>query len=67
MCEEGWNLFLQMLTLNPNKRITASQALQHPYFMKTSLQECSKEELTTIVPGEWHEWEVKNLQKKRTN
>lgn len=67
MCEEGWNLFLQMLTLNPNKRITASQALQHPYFMKTSLQECSKEELTTIVPGEWHEWEVKNLQKKRTS
>lgn len=28
----GFNLLKQLLTLDPSKRITASQALQHPYF-----------------------------------
>ena len=32
--EDGHNLLKRMLLLNPNKRITAKQALRHPYFSK---------------------------------
>jgi len=32
LCEYGRSLLSSMLVLNPNKRITAKQALRHPYF-----------------------------------
>ena len=38
MCREAFDLISKLLTLNPNKRITASDALQHPFF--TNHPEC---------------------------
>ncbi|XP_067132750.1 cyclin-dependent kinase 4-like [Centruroides vittatus] len=34
MCSDGIDLLQKMLTFNPNKRITASQALRHKYFQE---------------------------------
>ncbi|XP_022899663.1 cyclin-dependent kinase 6 isoform X2 [Onthophagus taurus] len=33
LCEEGFDLITKMLAFNPLKRITASDALHHPYFL----------------------------------
>lgn len=48
------DLLLRMLTLDPNKRISAKEALQHPYF-QTSPEPCEPSQLplpksTTIEP-----------------
>ncbi|KAJ8960139.1 hypothetical protein NQ318_003858 [Aromia moschata] len=32
ICENAIDLIMSMLTFNPNKRITALEALNHPYF-----------------------------------
>ncbi|KAA6369890.1 MAG: putative Serine/threonine-protein kinase/endoribonuclease ire-1, partial [Streblomastix strix] len=40
-----WNLLSKMLEFDPNKRITASEALQHPYFTSPeALSDISKEQ-----------------------
>jgi len=53
------DLLEKMLTLDPNKRITAKEALEHVYF-KTQPLPCLSEQLPTIK-GEAHEYEVKHI------
>ena len=56
-----YDLALQLLRMNPKKRMTASGALRHPYF-KEDPPVCPLNFLKT-VKGEWHEFEAK--QKRR--
>lgn len=37
---EAKDLIARMLTVEPSKRITAAQALEHPYLKVTPLQPC---------------------------
>lgn len=46
--EEGIDLLEKMLALNPNKRISASEALKHPFFSVEPLP-CTNEEIAQIV------------------
>jgi CTD kinase subunit alpha len=65
MSSEAWNLFTSLVELDPKRRITAQDALRHPYFTQEAPLECPKEELATLLEGEWHEFETKNLRRKR--
>ncbi|RUS32532.1 hypothetical protein BC938DRAFT_475147 [Jimgerdemannia flammicorona] len=53
-----------LLSLDPAKRPSASQALQFDYFTKEDPEACSPERLPKIK-GDWHEYETK--QRKRKN
>ncbi|EGV60254.1 serine/threonine protein kinase, CMGC, CDC2/CDK sub [Yamadazyma tenuis] len=62
MTEDSFDLALKLLQLNPNKRLTAHQALNHHYFTKDPKPEplfFLKE-----LKGEWHEFETKKLRRK---
>jgi serine/threonine protein kinase len=45
---EGRDLLEKMLALDPNKRITALEALNHPYF-KVDPQPASYEEIANLI------------------
>jgi len=49
-----------MLEVNPEKRITASQALKHPYF-STGPIACKPEEVN-LLPGDSHEFFIQTQQ-----
>lgn len=34
LCSDAFDLLSRLLTINPNKRITAKEALNHPFFTK---------------------------------
>lgn len=56
MDEDALDLIEKMLTLNPDKRITAKQALQHKYFTNEP-KPCTPSQLPKIE-GEAHEMEA---------
>ena len=60
---ECYNLAISLLQLNPKKRLTAGDALQHPYFSEEPRM-CPLLFLDT-VKGEWHEFEAKQKRKQR--
>jgi len=37
LCEEGWHLMNDLLQYDPERRITAREALSHPYFVSSKL------------------------------
>ncbi|GEQ70870.1 hypothetical protein JCM33374_g4550 [Metschnikowia sp. JCM 33374] len=57
MTEDSFDLAQKMLSLHPGKRITADEALKHPYFH----QDPQPEALAFMknIVGEWHEFETK--------
>jgi serine/threonine protein kinase len=59
---ECYNLATALLQMNPQKRITASDALKHAYF-KEDPPACPLDFLKN-VKGEWHEFEAKQKRKQ---
>ncbi|OWB65335.1 ATP binding protein [[Candida] boidinii] len=57
-----FDLAKKLLKMNPNKRITASEALKHEYFIEEPLE--SPLEFLKKVEGEWHEFEAKKKRRK---
>lgn len=51
--DEGINLLRQLLCINPKQRITAAQALQHPFFqyVKKSWTQCKKSHSASLNQG----------------
>lgn len=62
MSKDGFDLALKLLELVPSKRLTAEQALQHPYFTADP----KPEPLTFMetLEGEWHEFETKKRRRE---
>ncbi|CAG7849430.1 CTD kinase subunit alpha Short=CTDK-I subunit alpha; AltName: Full=CTD kinase subunit 1; AltName: Full=Latrunculin sensitive kinase 1 [Serendipita indica DSM 11827] len=53
----------QMLTFDPDKRITAADAVNHPYF--ASEEPLPQPPNLSHLEGEWHELEAKKYKRKR--
>lgn len=62
MTETSFALAEQLLALNPKKRLTAEQALEHAYFK----EDPQPEPLTFLkdIKGEWHEFETKKRRRQ---
>lgn len=62
MSEDSFDLATKLLELYPSKRLTASEALEHPYFHN----EPQPEPLTFMesLEGEWHEFETKKRRRE---
>lgn len=62
MTEDSFDLVQKMLTLHPARRITAEEALKHPYFTNDP----QPEPLTFMkdIEGEWHEFETKKRRRE---
>ena len=52
-----------MLALDPTKRISAAEALLHPYFTQEEPLACSIEDLPKYV-GDCHEFDTKNRKRR---
>ncbi|KAK4227090.1 hypothetical protein QBC38DRAFT_527560 [Podospora fimiseda] len=61
---EAFDLLAQMLQYDPDKRPTAAQVLQHPYFVTEEPAPRQAIELKNIH-GEWHEFESKALRREK--
>jgi serine/threonine protein kinase len=61
MTPELYDLISKMLTIEPNLRIGAIEALEHPYFSSDPLP-CSKEELK-VEADESHEY-IERMKKR---
>ncbi len=48
LSKEGVDLLEKMLALDPNKRISAREALEHPFFQVEPLP-CSNKEIATLI------------------
>ena len=57
MSPSGFDLAEKLLCMNPNKRLTAHQALEHSYF--TEHPKPAPLTFLKDVKGEWHEFETK--------
>ncbi|ODV70469.1 Pkinase-domain-containing protein, partial [Hyphopichia burtonii NRRL Y-1933] len=62
MSEQSFDLAEKLLTLNPKKRLTASEALNHAYFTKDPKPEPLY--FLKDVKGEWHEFETKKRRRQ---
>lgn len=62
MTEDSFDLALKLLSLVPSKRLTAQEALDHPYFQNDP----KPEPLTFMetLEGEWHEFETKKRRRE---
>ncbi|CUM67711.1 uncharacterized protein PRCAT00005416001 [Priceomyces carsonii] len=62
MSEQSFDLAEKLLQLNPAKRLTAEEALQHAYFT----DQPAPEPLLFLkdIKGEWHEFETKKRRRK---
>lgn len=60
---ECFNLAKSLLEMNPEKRITAENALKHPYFREEPRE--TNLEFLKNLNGEWHEFEAKKKRKER--
>ncbi|EEB08798.2 CMGC/CDK/CRK7 protein kinase Lsk1 [Schizosaccharomyces japonicus yFS275] len=64
LSEAALDLAKQLLSLNPNKRPSARQALEHPYFTSESPPPEPAQGLKDMH-GSWHEWESKRRRSKK--
>lgn len=62
MSEEGFDLALKLLELVPHKRLTAKEALAHPYFTSDPKPEALT--FMETLEGEWHEFETKKRRRE---
>lgn len=67
MTEQLLDLIDKLLTMNPNKRITACQALQHDFFIKEEPRMCQGAELPFLEGEDYHEYIVKMEKKAKIN
>ena len=56
--EDAIDLASKLLCLDPTRRISAQQALQHPWLNDTSTEKLP------VIEGEWHEYECKQRNKR---
>ncbi|RKP36108.1 Pkinase-domain-containing protein, partial [Dimargaris cristalligena] len=56
--ESALHLIESLLAYSPQRRLTAVEALQHPYFTEEAPAACRPEEIP-LVEGDWHEFEYK--------
>ncbi|ODV84278.1 hypothetical protein CANARDRAFT_201153 [[Candida] arabinofermentans NRRL YB-2248] len=63
MSPKCFELAQSLLQMNPDKRITANDALNHPYFDEEPLQQ--KLGFLATVEGEWHEFEAKKKRRQQ--
>ena len=59
--EQGIDLIVKMLQLDPSKRITATEALKHPYFHSDPLP-CKPSDIPALT-GDFHEYTVRKERK----
>jgi CTD kinase subunit alpha len=62
MTELSFDLAEKLLTLDPHKRLSAEQALQHPFFSTDPAPEPLY--FLKELKGEWHEFETKKRRRK---
>ena len=69
LTEHWFDLIDQMLLLDPQKRLTASKALKHPFFTEKSLEQaCQPADLPVKdLEGDHHEFITKAERNKKQN
>ena len=58
---DALDLTLSLLALDPAKRLSANQALAHPFFKNSP---AAAPMVPAAVEGDWHEWECKQRKKE---
>ncbi|KAJ1959726.1 kinase subunit of RNA polymerase II carboxy-terminal domain kinase I, partial [Dispira parvispora] len=64
MTPEAMHLMEQLLQFNPKQRLSAQQALEHPYFTSEQPKPAPPEEIP-LIDGDWHEYEYKAKRKQQ--
>ncbi|KAJ1650037.1 kinase subunit of RNA polymerase II carboxy-terminal domain kinase I [Dispira simplex] len=64
MTSEAMHFMEQLLQFNPKQRLSAQQALEHPYFTSEQPKPALPEEIP-LIDGDWHEYEYKAKRKQQ--